>query len=359
MRDPALGIVTSGIAYEYVRDALPDVSVLKLGFTYPLPDDLILALNSKVECIAVVEELGPYLSLRLRTLGIEQIETGLPAIGELSPVTVGRAFGSEEPPVRATIPGLPPRPPLLCPGCPHRGVFYALGKMRAVVTGDIGCYTLAALAPLKAMDSCVCMGASIGMGHGAALAGVGAGPVVAVIGDSTFAHSGMTGLLDMAYTASAGTVVVLDNRTTAMTGHQGNPVSGVAIGGGAAPAVNLEALATALGAESVRTVDPHDLAGTLDVLKEETAADRLSVVIAKAPCALIVKDHKDPYAVDEESCTKCGVCVRLGCHAISRDDTGRAVIDTSLCVGCAQCVQVCRFDAIVQVGPSCDPGGAS
>jgi len=358
MRDLSLGIVTAGVAYQYVREALPDASILKLGFTHPLSDDLILDFSSKVQRIAVAEELGPYLSLRLRVLGIEQVETGLPAIGELSPVTIGRAFGSEAPPVRATIPDLPPRPPLLCPGCPHRGVFHALGKMRAVVTGDIGCYTLAALAPLKAMDSCVCMGASIGMGHGAALAAVDGGPIVAVIGDSTFAHSGMTGLLHMAYSGGTGTVVILDNRTTAMTGHQGNPVSGIALGGGTAPAVDLEALAHALGAASVRTVDPHDLAGTLEVLKEETAADHLSVVIAKAPCALIVKEHKDPYAVDEESCTKCAACVRLGCPAISRDENGRAVIDTSLCVGCAQCVQVCRFDAIVQVGPSCDPGGA-
>jgi len=359
MRDPSLGIVTSGISYQYVREALPEASILKLGFTHPLSDDLILDFTSRVERVAVAEELGPYLSLRLQVLGVEQVETGLPAIGELSPVTIGRAFGSVVPPVRATIPDLPPRPPLLCPGCPHRGVFHALGKMHAVVTGDIGCYTLAALAPLKAMDSCVCMGASIGMSHGAALAGVDSGPVVAVIGDSTFAHSGMTGLLHMAYSRSAGTVVVLDNRTTAMTGHQGNPVSGVAIGGGAAPAVDLEALARALGAGAVRTVDPHDLAATLEVLKEEAAADHLSVVIAKAPCALITRDHKDPYAVDEEACTKCGACVRLGCPAISRDENGRAVIDTSLCVGCAQCVQVCRFDAIVQVGPSCDFGGAS
>lgn len=359
MRDPSLGIVTSGIAYEYVREALPEASVLKIGFTYPLPDELILDFTSKVKRVAAVEELGPYLSLRLRVLGIEQVETGLPSMGELSPVIVGRAFGGEAPALRVPIPDLPPRPPLLCPGCPHRGVFHGLGKMRAVVTGDIGCYTLAALAPLKAMDSCVCMGASIGMAHGAALAGVDEGPVVAVIGDSTFAHSGMTGLLHMAYSGGAGTVVVLDNRTTAMTGHQGNPVSGISIGGGPAPAVDLEALASALGAESVRTVDPHDLAGTLAVLKEETAADHLSVIIAKAPCALIVKERKAPYAVDEEACTKCAACVRLGCPAISRDDTGRAVIDTSLCVGCAQCVQVCRFDAIVQVGPSCDFGGAS
>lgn len=357
MRDPALGIVTSGIAYQYVREALPEASILKLGFTHPLPDDLILDFTSRVERVAVAEELGPYLSLRLQVLGVETAETGLPQMGELSPVAVSRAFGGEAPETRTVIEGLPPRPPLLCPGCPHRGVFHALGKMRAVVTGDIGCYTLAALAPLKAMDSCVCMGASIGMAHGTQLAGGAGGPIVAVIGDSTFAHSGMTGLLHMAYTGSAGTVVILDNRTTAMTGHQGNPVSGVALGGASAPAVDLEQLARALGAVSVRTVDPHDLAATRAALEEATAEEHLSVVIAKAPCALIVRDHKDPYAVDEEACTKCAACVRLGCPAISRDDTGRAVIDTSLCVGCAQCVQVCRFDAIVPVGPSCDLGG--
>ncbi|MRS12431.1 MAG: indolepyruvate ferredoxin oxidoreductase subunit alpha [Actinobacteria bacterium] len=357
MRDVALGIITSGVAYQYVRESMPDASVLKLGFTNPLPDDLILDFCSKVSRVAVVEELGPYLSLRLRSLDIEQMDTGLSAIGELSPVTVLRAFGGSAPETRAQVADLPPRPPLLCPGCPHRGVFHALGKMRAVVTGDIGCYTLAALAPLTAMDSCVCMGASIGMAHGAALAGTTEGPVVGVIGDSTFAHSGMTGLLHMAYSGKGGTVVVLDNRTTAMTGHQGNPVSGVALGGGPARALDLETLAKAMGADSVRTVDPHDLSGTLEVLRQEVAEDHLSVVIAKAPCALLVREPKDPYAVDEEACTKCGACVRLGCPAISRDENSRAIIDTALCVGCSQCVQVCRFDAIVRVGPSCDLGG--
>lgn len=358
LRDTSLGIVTSGIAYQHVREALPDVSVLKLGLTYPLSDTLILDFTSKVDRVAVVEELGPYLSLRLQALGIDLLEGGLPSSGELSPVTVARGFGASAPETRAAVRGLPPRPPLLCPGCPHRGVFHALGKMRAIVTGDIGCYTLGALPPLKAMDSCVCMGASIGMGHGMALAGEDEQPVVAVIGDSTFAHSGMTGLLHMAYSGGAGTVVILDNRTTAMTGHQGNPVSGKAIGGGSAPAVDLETLVKALGATSVRTVDPHDLSATLAVLKEETAAGHLSVVIAKAPCALLEKSNKDPYAVDEELCSKCAACVRLGCPAISRDEAGRATIDTAICVGCGQCVQVCRYDAIVRVGPSCDIGGA-
>jgi indolepyruvate ferredoxin oxidoreductase alpha subunit len=357
MRDVGLGVITSGIAYQYVREALPDASVLKLGLSVPVPRELVHEFAASVERVAVIEELEPFLAMRVRALGIEPVETGLAEWGELSPAKIGRAFGAPEMPVRESIDGLPPRPPLLCPGCPHRGVFYALGRMRAVVTGDIGCYTLAALPPLKAMDSCVCMGAGIGMAHGMALAEGTTAPVVAVIGDSTFAHSGLTGLLHLAYNNSGGTVVVLDNRTTAMTGHQGNPVSGIAITGEPAPAIDLEAVCAALGVSSVRTVDPNRIDETLEALKAAAAEPVLSVVIAKAPCALIMREHPDPYAVDEELCTKCGACVRLGCPAISRDESGRAVIDTSLCVGCAQCVQVCRYDAIVQVGPSCDIGG--
>ena len=356
-RDTSLGVITSGIAYQYVREGLPDASTLKLGLTVPLPDDLILEFASKVDRVVVIEELDPYLSLRVKALGIPLVEHGLPRSGELSPRLVAEAFGSGALPVRDEVQGLPPRPPLLCPGCPHRGLFYSLGKIRAVVTGDIGCYTLASLAPLSGMDSCVCMGASIGMAHGVDLAGSVERPIVAVIGDSTFAHSGITGLLHMAYAGSTGTVIILDNRTTAMTGHQGNPVNGVFIDGSAAPELDLEALSRAVGAVSVRTVDPHELDATLAVLREETAAQHLSVIIAKAPCALLIKEAKDPYAIDEELCTKCGACIRLGCPAISRDDTGRAVIDTATCVGCGQCVQVCRFDAVVRVGPSCDFGG--
>jgi len=358
IRDTGLGIVTSGICYQYVREALPDVSVLKLGMTVPLAEDLILEFISKVDRVAVIEELDPYLSLRLRALGVPLVETGLQRPGELCPTAIAAAFGEETAAVRTSIDGLPPRPPLLCPGCPHRGVFHALGKMKAVVTGDIGCYTLAALPPLRAMDACVCMGASIGMGHGMELAASTERPVVAVIGDSTFAHSGLTGLLHAAYNEGTGTTVILDNRTTAMTGHQGNPVSGWGIGGRTAPAVDLEALCRALGASVVRTVDSNDLEATLSTLKEEVAAPHLSVVIAKAPCALLVKEPSDPYAVDEELCTKCAACVRLGCPAISRDATKRAVIDTALCVGCRQCVQVCRYDAIVPAGAACDIGGA-
>ena len=356
-RDTSLGVITSGIAYQYVREGLPDASTLKLGLTVPLPDDLILEFASKVDRVVVIEELDPYLSLRVKARGIPLVEHGLPRSGELSPRLVAEAFGSGALPVRDEVQGLPPRPPLLCPGCPHRGLFYSLGKIRAVVTGDIGCYTLASLAPLSGMDSCVCMGASIGMAHGVDLAGSVERPIVAVIGDSTFVHSGITGLLHMAYAGSTGTVIILDNRTTAMTGHQGNPVNGVFIDGSAAPELDLEALSRAVGAVSVRIVDPHELDATLAVLREETAAQHLSVIIAKAPCALLIKEAKDPYAIDEELCTKCGACIRLGCPAISRDDTGRAVIDTATCVGCGQCVQVCRYDAVVRVGPSCDFGG--
>ncbi len=359
IRDRAFGIITSGVVYQYVREALPEASVLKLGLSVPFPEDLVRAFAGQVDQVAVVEEMDPYLSLRVRALGIEPRKLDLPTAGELSPALISRAFGGSEPPLRPAIEGLPPRPPLLCVGCPHRGVFYALRTMRAIVTGDIGCYTLAAAPPLKAMDSCVCMGAGIGMAHGLEAAGTAERPIVAVIGDSTFAHSGLTGLLHLAYAGSTSTVVVLDNRTTAMTGRQGNPVSGVAIGGEPAPAVDLEALCLALGAGSVRTVDPFDLATTHEALKQAVEADHLSVVITKAPCALLVRDTQDPFAVDDEACTACGTCIRLGCPAISRGSEGLAVIDTSVCVGCGQCVQVCRFDAIVRVGPSCDLGGAS
>ncbi len=357
MRDASLGIVVSGIAYQYVREALPDASILKIGMVNPLPEDLILEFASKVERVAVIEELDPYMSLRLKALGIDIVETGLPAIGELSPDRIASAFGAQPRETRDAITDLPPRPPLLCAGCPHRGVYWALGKLKATVMGDIGCYTLGALPPLSAMDSCVCMGASIGMAHGLGLVGSSERPVVGIIGDSTFAHSGITGVLDMVYNGGSETIVILDNRTTAMTGHQGNPVSGKTIAGTDAPMVDLEALVKALGVPWVRTVDPLDMAATLAALTDATKTDGVSVVIAKSPCALLVKRDDQPFAVDEEACTKCGACIRLGCPAIMKVASGQAVIDTASCVGCGQCVQVCRFQAIVEVGPACDFGG--
>jgi len=359
LRDPSLGIVCSGVVYQYVREALPEASVLKLGMPYPFPSDLVLDFSSRVERVAVIEELDPYLTSRVRSLGIDVVDHGLPSIGELSPRTIAEAFGDAPLERREAFNDLPPRPPLLCPGCPHRGVFWALDRMKAVVTGDIGCYTLGALPPLQAMDSCICMGASVGMAHGMEIAEGTERPLVAVIGDSTFAHSGITGLLHMVYNGGTGTVVVLDNRTTAMTGHQGNPVSGRTIAGDPAPELDLEALGVALGAAVVRVVDPQDLQATLAVLREETAAKHVSVIVAKSPCALLVGPTELRYAVDEELCSKCGACVRLGCPAISKEPSGIASIDVSVCVGCGQCVQVCRYDAIAETGPACDIGGGA
>ena len=269
-----------------------------------------------------------------------------------------RAFGLDAPALREAETDLPPRPPLMCPGCPHRPVFNALRKLRAVVTGDIGCYTLGALPPLSAMDACVCMGASIGMAHGMELAGgVEKRPIVAVIGDSTFAHSGVTSLMNTAYNMGSGTILILDNRITAMTGHQGNPVNGITLGGKPSVQLDLAKLAEAIGISRVRVENPHDLAAVEAALKEETAAEELSVIVFRAPCALLIREEKTPFGVDDEACTACGVCIRLGCPAIAKTESGKAFIDTSVCVGCEQCVQVCRYDAIVPSGPACDFGG--
>lgn len=359
MRDTALGVICAGVVYHHVREALPEASTFKLGMTYPLPEGALRAFAASVDRVVVVEEADTFLARSVAALGIPLASVPLPADGELTPGTIRAAFGREVAPTRTPVGDVPPRPPLMCPGCPHRPVFAALRKLRAVVTGDIGCYTLGALPPLAAMDTCVCMGASVGMAHGVELAG-GAGdrPVCAVIGDSTFAHSGIPGLINTVYNGGSGTVAILDNRTTAMTGHQGNPVNGVTLQGRPSRELDLVELVRALGVEDVAVVDPHDLSAVENALRAAFAAPGLSVVIFKAPCALLVREKGDPYAVDEELCTACQACVRLGCPAIGRDGTtGKAFIDVSLCVGCGQCVQVCRFDAIVHTGPACDTGG--
>lgn len=357
-RDTSVGIICSGVCYQYVREAMPDASVLKLGMTFPLPAGLITEFAAKVDRLVVVEEADAFLDRSVRALGIQPDRLDLPVAGELSPGLIRTAFGHSKPELREAENDLPPRPPLMCPGCPHRPVFDALRKAKALVTGDIGCYTLGALRPLAAMDTCLDMGASIPMAHGAMLAGMQSDrPVVAVIGDSTFAHSGVTGLMNTVYNAGGGTVLILDNRTTAMTGRQGNPVNGVTLQNRPSVEMNLETLCKALGVNRIRTADPHDLEAVKTVIAEETAVEELSVIVFRAPCALLVRDKGTPYAVDEELCTKCGVCVKLGCPAIGRDEqTGRAYIDASVCVGCGQCVQVCRYDAIVHTGPSCDLG---
>ena len=358
MRDTSLGVITAGVPYQYVREAAPEASVLKLAMTFPLPEAAIRDFASKVDRLVVVEELDPYLKSNLRVMGIQFDDPGLTAIGELRPGHVAAAFGVPASQGREPMDDLPPRPPMLCPGCPHRGVFAALRKLDVAVMGDIGCYTLGALAPLKAMDATICMGASIGMAHGMELAGgAGVRPVVAVIGDSTFAHSGLTGLMEVTYNGGTTTTIILDNRITAMTGHQDNPFSGRTLMGMPAREIDIEAVVRALGIEHVRTVNPNLLKPTEKAIAEETARGEASVIIARAPCALLIRDHPDPFAVDEDACTKCGECVRLGCPAISRNKKAIAVIDTSLCVGCRQCVQVCKSGAIVRVGPSCDTPG--
>lgn len=357
-RSAELGIVTSGVAYQYVREAMPDASIYKVAMAFPLNESALLDFASTVDKVAVVEEANPYLHTALKAMGIELAQIDLPPAGELSPGKVRKAFGVAGCPTREPFEGLPPRPPLMCPGCPHRPVFRSLSKAKAIVAGDIGCYTLGALPPLSAMDSCVCMGAGIGMAHGLALAGQGGDrPLVSVIGDSTFAHSGLTGLANVVYNSGKGTILILDNRITAMTGHQGNPIMGRTLMGEQATEIQIESVCSALGVKHVVTVDPHDLIALDAVIREEMARDALSVVIVRAPCALLIKEKEQPYAVDEDACTSCGACIKLGCPAISKTVNGKAEIDITVCVGCGDCVQVCRFDAIVSAGLACEMGG--
>ena len=352
-RSAETGIVCTGAAYQYVRDALPDASILKLGVAWPLPKGLLERFASQVSRLYVVEEASTYLSDAVRACGIavEPTPEPLPAAGELTPEAVRHAFGLAPLPHAEAPAGLPPRPPALCAGCPHRLVFKELSRLRAIVTGDIGCYTLGALPPLSAMDACVDMGASVSMAHGFELAlGKGeARPVVAVIGDSTFAHSGLSSLISTVYNQGAGTVCILDNRTTAMTGRQGNPFNGVTLQGRPSRELDLEGILGALGIQDVRTVDPNDMAAVRGALREATSArESLSVVVFRSPCVLLDRKRQAPYRVNGK-CTGCGVCATLGCPAISRDaGSGCASIDLEACIGCGQCAQYCRFDAIVQ-----------
>lgn len=356
IRDSSTGIVCSGVSYQYVREAIPQASTFKLGMTFPLPLEALRDFAASVERLVVIEEADAFLARALKVEGFDLEDLDLPKFGELSPGAVRNAFGMPAPELREADDTLPPRPPLLCPGCPHRPVFWALKRAGALVTGDIGCYTLGALRPLSAMDSCVCMGASVGMAHGAQLSdGFGERPIVGVIGDSTFAHSGVTGVMNTVYNNGGGTVAILDNRITAMTGHQGNPVNGQPLQGGSSRELDLAELCRVMGVSRVREVDPQDLDAVERAIAEETAADEYSVLIFKAPCALLIKDHPDPYTVDESACTKCAACVKLGCPAIGRvENTKFAYIDASICVGCAQCVQTCKYGAIVHTGPACE-----
>lgn len=345
-----IGIITSSTSYQYVKEIFGDrASILKLGMINPLPEKLILDFAAKVTRLVIVEELDPIIETHCKRLGLEV--TGkdvLPMEGEFSQNLIADKLGVEVPASRKLEEALPGRPPVMCAGCPHRGLFFTLAKNKCTVLGDIGCYTLGAVAPLNAMEMTLCMGASISSIHGfnKALGEESEGKTVAVIGDSTFMHSGMTGLANIAYNQSNSTVIILDNSITGMTGHQQNPTTGYNIKGDPAGKIDLEALCRAMGFNRVRVVDPYDLDQCDKAIKEELAAKEPSVIISRRPCALLkyVK-HEKPLKVDCEKCVGCKSCMRLGCPAISVKD-GKAVIDTTLCVGCGVCKQLCRFDAL-------------
>jgi len=360
LKDTAVGIIAGGACYQYAREAFPDASFLKLGMVYPLPERLLRKFAGKVKKLYVFEELDPFLEDQIKALGIEVTGKAVfPLCGEFSPATAEAGIrGSTPPTAPAPEPAaLPARPPNMCPGCPHRGIFYTLKKQKLFVTGDIGCYTLGALPPLNAMDTCICMGASIGqaMGIDKALGNEGQGKAVAVIGDSTFLHSGMTGLLDIAYNKGACTVIILDNRTTAMTGRQEHPGTGFTIRGEKTKKVDLAALCGALGVDHVRKVNPYNLDELAAALTEETGRPEPSVIITEAPCVLLRKGSKAAAAlfmVHEETCVGCRGCLQLGCPAIEwrplDAKSGKSHINESLCVGCALCAQVCPKEAIVK-----------
>ena len=348
--DRKLGIITSSTSYQYVREVCKDdVSVLKLGMIWPLPDQKLKDFAASVDRVVVVEELDGFIEEHCKALGLNVEGKSLFSnIGELSQNLVAEALGYDAPKGTALDENIPARPPVMCAGCPHRGIYYTLKKLKLNVIGDIGCYTLGAVAPLNAIDSVICMGASVSGIHGFNKANLGATDknTVAVIGDSTFMHSGMTGLVNIAYNDSNSTVIILDNSITGMTGHQQNPTTGFNLKGDPAAKVDLEALCHALGIQRVRVVDPYDLAQCEEALKEELAADEASVIISRRPCALLkyVK-HNPPLKVDAEKCKSCKMCMKIGCPAISFVD-GKAMIDSTLCTGCGVCLQLCKFGAL-------------
>jgi len=349
MNSDEIGIITSGCSYLYVKEVLGDsASILKIGMPNPLPVKLIKEFACKVKKLYVIEELDPVIETHVRALGIDVIGKDLfSPLGEFSQQTIAKAFGLEEKYCVSADSPIPNRPPMMCAGCPHRGMFYTLARKKITVLGDIGCYTLGAVPPLSALDSTLCMGASVSGLHGFNAARKEfEGKSVAVIGDSTFMHSGMTGLVNVAYNATNSTVIILDNSITGMTGHQQNPTTGYNIKGDPAAKVDLEALCKALGINRVRVVDPYDLKACEAAVKEELAAEEPSVIISRRPCVLLKSvKHEAPLTVDPEKCKSCKRCMGLGCPAISMKD-GKAWIDATLCVGCGVCKQLCAFDAI-------------
>ena len=365
-----MGIITAGMPYNYAKDVLPNCSYLKLGLVHPLPEKLIRKFASLVKKLFVIEELDPFLEEQIRAMGIEVTGKELFSYtNEFDPgVIAGAMMKKTDAAVKLPEVAIPPRPPNLCPGCPHRGLFHVLGKMKTTfVAGDIGCYTLSFMKPLEGLHSCVCMGASIGMAHGMskALGEKGRGKVVGVIGDSTFIHSGITPLLNLAYNQGDAVIVICDNRTTAMTGMQQHPATGYTLQGARTRQLDIPSLGTVLGIENVRVINPLDLKETREVMKEELERKGPSLVVAQSPCALLLKKKgggEKPLRIDPDVCTGCKVCLGLGCPAISwrkfdaetektfkkktKKQEGIAVIDRDLCNGCTLCSQVCKFKAV-------------
>ncbi len=350
MADTSIGIITSSTSYQYAKEVFGDkASILKLGMIYPLPEKLIKDFAEKVDRVIVLEELDPIIENHCKQLGIKVSgKDTFPIVGEFSQSLVRECMGMEVPKGEGLEDTIPNRPPVMCAGCPHRGVFYTLKKNNCMVYGDIGCYTLGAVAPLNAMDLNVCMGASCSGLHGfnKAMGEAGETNSVGVIGDSTFAHSGITGLTNIAYNQSNSTIFVLDNSITGMTGHQQNPTTGYNLRGEPAGRIDLEALCHALGIERVRVVDPYNLEQVDTVLKEELAAKEPSVIISRRPCVMIKgTKHKPPLKVNTDNCKGCKACMKIGCPAISVRNK-KAVIDNTLCIGCGVCTQMCKFDAL-------------
>ena len=348
--DHKMGIITSSTSYQYVKEVCGDrFPVLKLGMIWPMPEKLIKDFAAGVEQLVVVEELDGFIEAHCRNMGLSPVgKDTFSCIDELNQNTVAEKLGIPYEKGTALQESIPPRPPVMCAGCPHRGLFYTLAKNKLTVLGDIGCYTLGAVAPLAAIDTTICMGASVSGLHGFNKASGGAteGKSVAVIGDSTFMHSGVTGLINIAYNESNSTVIILDNSITGMTGHQQNPTTGFNLKGDPCTKIDLESLCRSVGIKRVRVVDPYNLAECDQAVKEELAANEPSVIISRRPCALLkyVK-HKAPLIANSDKCVGCKSCMRIGCPAISIVD-GKAKIDNTLCVGCGVCQQLCKFDAL-------------
>lgn len=348
MNDTKIGVITSGISYQYVKEALPDASVLKLGMVNPLPRKLIEDFASKVDTLYIVEELDPVIEEQVKSWGIKAIEKEIFTVqGEYSANMLREAILKQDLDLKepAKAPG---RPPILCPGCPHRSVFYVLNKLKMHAAGDIGCYTLGAVAPLSVIDTTMCMGSSISTLHGMEKA-KGKDYIkdwVAVIGDSTFMHTGVNSLMNMVYNNATGTVIIMDNSTTGMTGHQDHAATGKTLQGDPTYAINIQALCRAIGVKNVYEINAFDLPLLEKTIKEETAKDEVSVIITKTPCVLLDKRKKPLYIAHEDKCKKCGMCMKPGCPAMTKNPDGTIHIDDTMCTGCGLCKDLCKFDAI-------------